>query len=410
MRKRPYHILLVGTSFRTAPIELRETLSRSVSATSLQTYLKFNSTGDSFAFISTCNRIEIYACTLDVKSTEKRLKNYLTSLGADVGSNLYRFLDGEAIEQIIRVAAGLDSMVLGEPQILFQVKHAKTLTHNRSGKIITGLIHHAYVAGSRVRKVVGIDASGSIGSAAVDLILSKLDHKPDLLIIGGGKMATSTIKELRRDRFGEIHLANRTPSKVRSAELDGVRVHSVSEAQNLLSKVDAAIIATSAPGYIVTEETMKSLEDGKRIILVDISIPRNVDPNLAGLSNLELYNIDDLVPYTKTTLSQRHIDQARQLIAKEARRFSSELSALEVAPAIRSVRTKAEQIRLDETEKALRRLSGVRERDAEVISALSSHIVNRLLHEPTARVREHAKNGDGDEYGRVFKDLFGIDD
>jgi glutamyl-tRNA reductase len=410
MLKRPYHILLVGTNFRIAPLDLREKLARSVNVTSLETDMESNNADESFALLSTCNRIEIYACTTDPTSTGKRLKSYLTRLEDDVEQYLYSFLDEEAIRQIIQVASGMDSMVLGEPQILLQVKHAKALTNNWSGKIIKELLHHSYTAGSRVRKVVEIKPGSSIGSAAADLILAKLNHKPNLLIMGGGKMAISTIQELRREKFGEIHVANRTPSKVRSAEFDSIRIHSLTDAQTILSKVDAAIIATSSPNYIVTAETMKGRENSKPIILVDISIPRNVDPNLARLPNLELYNIDNLAPYTKPTLNHAQIDHARQLIAEEARRFSSGLSALEVTPAIRLVRTKAEQIRRDETERALRKLSGVRERDAEVISALSSHIVNRLLHEPTSRVREHAKNGDGEEYGRVFKDLFGIDD
>ncbi len=410
MLRRPYHIVLVGTSFRTAPLELRERLYRSVNAESLQTSLKGKGADESFALLSTCNRIEIYGFTADAKSTQKQLTDYLTSLESGVKGFLYNFYDGEAVEQLIRVACGMDSMVLGEPQILLQVKHAKPLIHDGSGKVLAELIHHAYTVGSRIRREVGIDATYSIGSAAADLILSKLNHKPDLLIIGGGKMALSTVKELKREKFGEIHVANRTPAKAYSAAFDDIHIHPLTEAQNLLSSVDAAIIATSSPTYIVTKKTIKGRRNGNQIVLVDISIPRNIDPSLAQLANVELYNIDDLTPYTKTALNHEQTNRAKQLIHEEARRFFLELSALEVAPVIRSIRARAEEIRREETERALRRLSGVKERDAEVISALSSHIVNRLLHEPTVRIREHAKNGDGEEYGRVFRDLFGIDD
>lgn len=391
-------------------MELREKLLRSVSATSLRAYLRDKRTDESFALLSTCNRIEIYACSADAKGTEARLTDYLTRLVEDVRNCLYYYSDGKAIGQLVRVASGMDSLVLGEPQILFQVKQAKTLIHNESGKVVAELIHHAYSSGRRVRREIGIDGTYSIGSAAADLILSKMSHKPDLLIVGGGKMASSTVKELQREKFGEIHTANRTPTQPQTPLLDGIQTHPLTEVQNLLSKVDAAIIATSSPTYVVTEKLMKGRKNGKRIILVDISIPRNADPNIKRLPNLELYNIDDLIPYTKTRLSHEQISRAEQLILEEARKFSAELSALEVAPVIHSVRARAEEIRREETEKALRRLSGVKERDADVLSALSSHLVNRLLHEPTVRIRGHAKNGDGEEYSRVFRDLFGIDD
>lgn len=410
MLKRPYDIVLSGTSFRTAPLELRERLSRSVSLESLQTFLEGKRPNESFGLISTCNRIEIYACTVDATSTLTGLTDYLTRLEPDVNGSLYYLSDGEAIEHIIRVACGLDSMVIGEPQVLLQVKHAETFTHTGSGQVLEKFIHHAYTSGSRIRKDVGIDAGYSIGSAAADLILSKHNHKPDLLILGGGKMALSTVKELKREKFGEIHIANRTPAKAYTAAFEGIHIHPLTEAKKLLARVDAAIIATSSPDYVVTKDTMSRWKNNRQILLVDISIPRNVDPTLGRDPNIELYNIDDLIPYTKTRLNHEQNNRANQLIHEEARRFSLELSALEVAPVIRSVRARAEKIGREETERALRRLSGVKERDAEVLSALSSHIVNRLLHEPTARIREHAMNGDGEEYARVFRDLFGIDD
>ncbi len=410
MLKFPCHIVLVGASFRTAPVEIRERLSRSVSVESLREYFNNDRTDESLAILSTCNRVEIYASTRNVENAKTRLRGYLTHLEENVKSHLYSFVDTEAIGHIFTVACGMDSMVLGEPHILLQVKHAQKITRNGTGEVIEKLFQQAYSAGRRIRRDAGIESNSSISSAALELIRSKLTSRPSLLIVGAGKMATNAISNLKRREFGQIHIANRTPNNVDIPRLDGVHVHSFQDVPLLLSKVEAAIVATSSPEYIITRETLKEREDGKHILIVDISIPRNVDPSLARLPKVELYNVDDLAPYAETQFDRGQLRKIEQLISEEAGRFASWLSALEIIPILRSIRAKAEEIRRKETELALKKLSSIREGDAEVLSALSSNVVNRLLHEPTVRLREHAKNGDAAEYDRVLRDLFGIDD
>ncbi len=402
--------MLVGTSFRTAPIELREKLSRSVSAETLQKHRDGRKTGESFALLSTCNRVEIYALTKQPSDSQHNLEGYLTHLEEPVKDHLYSLSDRDALKHLITVASGMDSMVLGEPQILLQVKHAEKLILNGSGGVLSKLLRQTYSAGKRIREEAEIDSDSSISSAALNLIRSKRHGKPSLLILGGGKMAINAIKDVKRKEFGEIYVANRTPSRMHTASPERVHVHSLDNLPSLLVKVDAAIIATSSPTYLITKETLRLRSKRRRLLLVDISMPRSVDPGLARLPKVELYNIDDLTPYGESQLNSDHSSRVNQLIDKEAARLASWLSALDVVPLLRSVRTKAEEIRREEMELAVKRLSGVRERDAEVLSAMSSHIINRLLHEPTVRLREHSKNGDSAEYGRVFRDLFGIND
>ncbi len=410
MLKHPCHIVCVGVSFRTAPLELRERLSHSVAPKSLREYSDNERSDDSLAILSTCNRVEIYAGTRDGEHAKTRLKDYLTYLADDVRGRLYSFSDGEAIRHLFNVACGMDSMVLGEPQILLQVKHVEQIKNNGTGEVIERLFHQAYSAARRIRGDAGIESNASISSAALKLIRSKLSFKPSLLIVGGGKMATNALRNMTWGEFGQISIANRTPDKLNTSSLDGVQVYPLQKIPLLLSKVDAAIIATAAPEYIVKSETLKARKNGKKLLLVDISIPRNVDPSLARLPGVELCNIDDLVPYAETQLDREQLRKAEELIGEETERFASWLSALEINPLVRSIRTKAEEIRGEEVAVAVKKLSGVKELDAGVLADLSSNIVNRLLHVPTVRLREHAKEGDAAEYDRLIRDLFGIDD
>lgn len=409
MWKSPVHIVAVGTSYKVAPVEVRESLSRSVTTDSLRSDLDAKTNGEAFAVLSTCNRIEIYAAVSDPAFASAGIEDYFVRIDERSKGHLYSLVDDDAIEHLFSVACGIDSLLVGEPQILLQVKHANKISvGGASREVIERLFQRAYSAGKRIRREVGIETDASISSVAVQLVLSKVRSKPNLLLIGAGKMIRASIRAMNRDQFGEIYIASRSPHRV--PPLDRKKVLPLEAIPSVLPLVDAVIVATSSPTFIVTKETLSAAIPSKKIVFVDISMPRNVDPKVSELTNIELYDIDDLALYTYVSVDEEQITKASGLIKDEVARFVSWLSTLEVAPVLRSIRTRAEEIRREELAEALRRLSGVREKDAEILSVLSSRIINRLLHEPTVRLRELAKNGGARDYGRVLKELLGISD
>lgn len=411
MWKSPVHVVVVGTSFKVAPIDVRESLSRSFASTSLKSFLNGGVGDEAFAVLSTCNRLEVYTSTNDLNSTKAGIERYFFRLDERSRGKLFYLVDSEAVQHLFSVACGLDSLVVGEPQILLQIRHAgKIRGVGTSQEVIEKLFHRAYSAGKRIRKEAGIEPDSSVSSLALQLIKSKLGPKPNLLFVGAGKMIRAAITAMSEDEFGEVYIANRSPSGAKIQSSGRIQVHSLQSILGLLPRIEGVVVATSSPTYIVTKEMLEGVMPDKRVVFVDVSVPRNVDPKISELANIEVYYIDDLVPYARRPLNDVKVTRIKQIIDDEVARFVAWLSALEISPVLKAIRTQAESMRREELAEALRRLSGVREKDAKVLSVLSSRIVNRLLYEPTVRLRELAKNGTAKEYSRVLRELLGIDD
>ncbi|MBI2183686.1 MAG: glutamyl-tRNA reductase [Thaumarchaeota archaeon] len=409
MRDRATRIVTVGVSYKTAHLDLLETLSRKTNSESLRSNFP-SDRQQAFALLSTCNRIEIYAVTQDTAGMQQQLAHYLTQLDRRANGHFYKLVDEEAIQHLFKVACGIDSMVVGEPQILQQVRNAEIIGETGpSRKTIEKLFQHAYASAIRIRRVTRIQSQDSIGALACQFIYSKLGEQTSVLLIGAGKNARAALASTAKYRFREVYVANRTPLKIRYQELANAKTYSLEDIQSLLPSIDAVIVATSSSNYVISRETLITAGLRRKTLLVDISMPRNIDPATAKEPLVELYNIDDLKTHSKI-LPESQTDEAVHLISQEASRFISWLSASEVDPVIKSIRSRAEKIRLEELDEALRRLRSGKERDERVIAVLSSRIVNRILHEPSARLRDKAKLGKSDLYGKALKELFGINE
>ncbi len=414
---------MLGLNHKTTPVEVRsrvawtaEQIPASLSALHALPGVQ------EVAIISTCNRTEIYAVLTDPREGRERLLAFWSrdrgvSPGDLAGSY---FLTGqEAAAHLMRVASGLDSMILGETQILGQVKDAYEVARAQAtvGKVLHGLFLQAVACAKRVHTETGVSQNAvSVSYAAVELARKIFGHLGDrcVLLVGAGKMAGLTARHLVDVGIREILVCNRTPE--RAAELArtfGGRAVPLDDLPGQLAAADVVITSTGAPGVVVTREMVQQAMRARRyrpLFIVDIAVPRDVDPAAAELENVFLYNIDDLQAVVRSNLEERarEAQKAERIIAEEVARFQLWLRTLDAVPLIRSLRERAEAIRAAELRRLFNRLPALSERERELISATTSLIVNKILNDPTVRVKELAGEKDGDLYLRAFSLLFNL--
>ncbi|MDJ0269162.1 MAG: glutamyl-tRNA reductase [Aigarchaeota archaeon] len=398
------HLTMFGANYRLSSIEELERLTSYITP-ELLSRLSSKNAHTSYALLSTCNRVEVYALSLGGGDCAR-----LYEVSEIVGMNLDSVLvyqGREAVRHLIRVASGLESLAVGEPQILFQVRNASIIAGDSlSRRAIERLFRHAYNAGRRIRKKLGMTGDSSIGALAAKLIRSVSKPSPRILVIGSGEMARAFISSLNQEERSNIIVATRRPEKAGWLRERGITVIPLEEFKNILPSVDAAITATSSKNYIITKQLLEGLKLPKNLTLVDISVPRNIEPDVASLPNVRLYNINDLREYSQPEAVDC-FGLADGLVDAEVERYVCWLSTLEVFETIRCVRMRAEEIRAEELAECLKRLNGQREHDEQVLATMTRRIINRLLHEPTIRLKERARNGDVEIYKRVLTELFG---
>jgi glutamyl-tRNA reductase len=411
-------LTLVGVSHRQAPVELRERVA--VDADGAAALAVELADGCEAVVLSTCNRTELYlACDSDGHGLEERATASLLALAGDDGSALgpvlYSLGDDSAALHLFRVAAGLDSLVPGEGEILGQVRDA--FDRGATGPLLDRLFRQALHAGRRARVETAIGESpASVPAAAAALaqqVFGDLDGRA-VLLVGAGKMSELTARNLR-SRGGVIAaVANRTAAH---GEDLAARVESravgLAEIPDLLRTTDVVVTSTSAPGFVVDTSTAASALRGRRgrpILFVDLAVPRDVDPALATIDGCFVYDVDDLEAVVETSLAGRRVEavRAEQLVAAEAERFREWQSSLAVVPAIASLRARAEEIRSGELAKAEGRLGRLPESERRLVESVTSQIVAKLLHLPTVRMKEAAAGADGVVYADVVRHLFGL--
>ncbi len=416
-------LTMVGTNHKHAPIEVRERLwcpSESL-PTRLRNIVSENKNIQEVVILSTCNRTEIYA----ISSRDPNPSVYLTNMMMswcdipDLKECIYSLSGDEAARHLIMVASGLDSLVLGEEQIRDQVREAAR-TAARVGTIdrfLSGLFQHAYTAAAEIRNRSGLGPRGSSVSSAAIFVLKDLARESPInliLLVGAGKMISLAAEDLSTFPGIEVWVANRNFQRAKdlAARFRGKPIE-FGEIPTALQKTDVVLTCTSSSDYIITAQDLERLmskRGDRRLIVIDTAVPRNVDPAAERVPGIRLFNIDDLSPFVKNNdqSTQTKITKAEEFAHREAEKFYARMRAYNAADTLKDLRRVAEDIREKELSRALRRLGNVPAREKEIVDLLTQRIVNKLLFEPTTRLKEHASNGDSETYEAVIRELFAI--
>ena len=399
------NIVVVGLSHKTASVEVREKLSIPEAEIEeaialLKTYPHI----EEIAIISTCNRLEIYGVATNIEQGVREISQFLADKARiplrELRPNLFTLLREDALRHLMRVSAGLESLVLGEGQILAQVKKTHKLgqKYKGLGRLLDRLFKQAISAGKRVRSETSIGTGAvSISSAAVELVHTKVENLPDynITIVGAGKMACLLVKHLLSKGATKISIVNR--SHRRAQELCSqfahveFNIYPIAEMMQAVATSDLVFTSTGATQPILDRAKLEThLTLDRDLMLVDISVPRNIDANVSEVGCVIAYNVDDLKAVVAANQESRRqmALEAEGIIEEEVANYILWWRSLETVPTISCLRSKVESIREQEMEKALSRLgSEFGEKHQEVIEALTRGIVNKILHEPMVQLR-----------------------
>jgi glutamyl-tRNA reductase len=416
---------MVGTNHRYAPIEVRERLScqPQILRTRLKSLIADGKGVNNVVVLSTCNRTEIYAVCRDVTAaTEyliRELSNWSGIPAGELRNSLCAINDEEAVRHIFKVSSGLDSLVIGEQQIQGQVREAVRIADqaDTSGRILSELFHRAYRIATIIRKETGLGNDGSsVSSAFVSLLgeISSQHELQSLLLVGAGKMITLAASDLSTVVKTEVLVANRTYQRAEDlAKRIGGKPIRFEQLSSAMESVDAVFTCTGSSDYLIKAiglEAIMKKRSGRPLILIDASVPRNVEPTASMIRGVKLYNIDDLAPYVRVDeLLRKQMISAEEMIEREISSFYTRIRLYNANEVLRELRKMAEDIREKELSRTLRKMGRLSEHEKEILDLLTTRIVNKLLYEPTVRLKEHISNGDGETYESLVRELFAID-
>jgi glutamyl-tRNA reductase len=417
-------LFVAGLSHRNAPVALREQLA--VEEDKLRELLLDLQAADvlhEVVVLSTCNRVEVYAVA-DAPGEARALafRHLCRHRGVELATVeplLYTHLDGEAVRHAFRVAASLDSMMIGEPQILGQVKDAFALAQacETVGPHLHPLFSQAFSVAKRVRTETEIARHAvSVSFAAVELAKKIFDGLSGraVLLVGAGKMSELAAKHLVEQGAFPIYVANRTWARAQelARALAGTAVP-WDELGTALAAVDIVVTSTGAPQPVITGPLVTRVMHGRRgrpLFFIDIAVPRDVEPGVDALDDVYRYDIDDLKQVVDANLRERarEAQRAEALVEREVGKFQARQGDVEVIPTIVSLRGRLEEIRLGEVRKTLARLPDASPETRAAIDALSSAIVNKILHAPITKLRESSRAGAGRSWTELVHELFGL--
>ncbi|MGI6226564.1 MAG: glutamyl-tRNA reductase [Peptococcales bacterium] len=418
-------IILLGLNHKTAPVEIREKLAMSKPQLKAKASQLQNLPGiKGSVVLSTCNRTEFYIATKDVNLGRNSLINFVAEYGHCSVEILekYTYIKEcqDAVHHLFRVSAGLDSMILGETQILGQVQDAYNyaLEFKLSNNVLNTLFQKAITLGKRVRTETLIDRQAvSISSAAVELakqIFGELNIC-SVLILGAGETSELTARHLVANGVSTVIVANRTfdRAKILAQEFGGKAIR-LDDFTKHLFEADIVISCTAAPKYIVqADDLAPHLKDrqNKPILFIDIAVPRDINPDVCTLNNVSLYDVDDLQNVVEKNIKDRKKEalKAELIINQELEKFFQWLDTLVVIPTITALKKQGEYIKTKELERALRRLSHLSEKEKRVVSSLANTIINQLLHAPITNLKKQAHKDNGPIYAEAIQTLFGLD-
>ncbi|MDN7245905.1 glutamyl-tRNA reductase [Planococcus shenhongbingii] len=420
------HTLVVGVNYRSAPVEIREKLSfieaelpQAMQALKEQKSILEN------VIVSTCNRTEIYAVVDQLHTGRYYVKQFLADYFGIPQESLSQYLfvheQQEAVEHLFRVTAGIDSMVLGETQILGQVRNSFLAgqEYGTTGTVFNQLFKQAVTLAKRAHSETAIGENAvSVSYAAVELgkkIFGTLKNK-HVVILGAGKMGELAIKNLQGSGADNVTVINRTLDKAEAlAEKFNGRALPMSQLQCALLEADILISSTGATDYVIDFELMQFVEKlrkGKPLFMVDIAVPRDVDPRIADLSNVFLYDIDDMQGIVEANLAEREraAGEIMTMIGQETHQFNDWLATLGVVPVISALRQKALNIQAETMASIENKMPDLTDREKKILNKHTKSIINQLLKEPILQAKEMAGSPNSFEKLELFQQIFGIED
>jgi len=416
-------LVVVGLNHRNAPVDLLERMA--VSSRTLPKALHALTAREHLAevvLVSTCNRTEVYARTTLFHPGIDDVRHFLAdTAGLDpdtLADLLYTFHDDAAVAHLFAVAAGLDSMIIGEHEILGQVREAWRIAEHEgtTGPLLSRTFRQAVEVGKRARTETEIGRHAvSVSSAAVTLAAERLGSLEGrrVLVLGAGEMGESMAIALAGAGVGEIVVANRTPSRGRAlADRVGGRAVGLDDVPDVLVNADVLLSSTGADEILIERADMELVmqrRDGRALLVVDVAVPRDVDPGVAQVFGVTLLDIDALRALGEQSLQQRRaeIGRVREIITAELERYRIERSAREVAPLVTALRDRVEELRLAELDRIAPRLDDPAARAS--LDAATRALVNKLLHEPTVRLKEAAGTARGELYADALAELFALE-
>ena len=420
-------ILLVGVNHKTAPVEIRERLAfnDAACADGLRRLVDGEIVREGL-IVSTCNRVEILGATSaeQLEFGAGQLKNFLDTSGhlpaGFLDQHLYRHTDEDAVRHLFRVASSLDSMVIGEPQVLGQVRRAYSLAveAGTAGRVLNRLVHHTFRVAKRVRTETGIAANAvSISYMAVELGKKIFDSLKGgtVMLIGAGEMAELSARHLVNAGVSRVVIANRTEEAARhiANELGGISV-SLDRMDQYLAEADVVICSTGAPNYVLTEErTRKALERRRNrpTCLIDISVPRNIDPAVGNVPNVFLFDIDDLESVITSNIREREreAERAELIVQSEVMQFQQTLRLMDVGPSIGALREKFQDVARAEMARQRKRLGPLTKEQETAIESLLMSTVNKISHPILNQMRRFYETSEPDT-SQAPPDPFGLEE
>ena len=419
-------LLVTGVSHKTAPVAVRESLAfREESLPASLAHLKARDGVTEAMILSTCNRVEITLTTDDASDPGALVDTFLGEWkGVEMAAlrpHLFRHEGRDAIHHIFRVAASLDSMVVGEPQILGQLKTAYGAAKDCGALCgwLDGLMSRAFSVAKRIRSETGIGQMAvSVSYAAVELarkIFGSLNNRT-IMIAGAGKMSELAARHLRRSGASHVFVTNRTHERsMEMAKLFQGTPVEYTRFVSMLPEMDIVIASSGAPHYILTREDMQRVIAARRnkpMFLIDIAVPRNIDPAVNQIDNVFLYDIDDLQEVVDSNLRERHkeAERAEIMVAEEVDRMMARLKVAEVTPAIVQIQEQLERIRAAEIDKVRRKYGPFTPQQEEAMEALTRGIVNKVAHGPISELRLHAGKPEGAPVVAAIRKAFHLQD
>ncbi len=419
-------LLVVGLSHKTAPIEVRERLAfpeKKLEEPLLQ--LKAQSGVRENVLLSTCNRVEIYSNVQEASSGEFLLKEFMASYNqihlSEIDDHFYSYREADCVRHTFRVASSLDSMIVGEVQILGQLKDAYAMArrYDCTGPILNQLFERAFFVAKKVRSETGIAENAvSVSYAAVELakkIFGDLSDK-SIMLIGAGEMAELAARHLVSQGVKAVVVSNRTFHRAveLAKELNGSAIRFEHFMDELIG-TDIVISSTGAPHYIIKKDNMKKAmraRKNKPVFFIDIAVPRDVEPEVNSIDNVYLYDIDDLENVIQHNIKERKREarKAENMLKEEVEKFMRWQASLDVVPTIISLRERFEAIRTDETRKMLSRLNNLSREEQKSIEAMTSAMVNKILHHPTICLKKSGNDEKSVELVHMVRRLFNLDD
>lgn len=419
-------LIVVGLNHNTAPVEMRERVavpsSRIVKA--VHDLASRNHLAE-VVLLSTCNRTEIYVRCTKFHNGVSDVQDFLAEQASlepdDFAEHLYTYYDDGAVAHLFRVAAGLDSMIVGEGEILGQVREAWTLSEKEgaSGPLLDRVFRHAIEAGKRARSETSISRNTlSVSSAAVSLAeqhLGTLDNR-SVLILGAGDVAQGMARALAAAGVSDVAVANRTHARaVELAARVGGRSVTLAEVGDVLANVDLLLTATDSTEVHVERQDIEAVMEvraGRPLVVVDVAVPRDVDPGVGLITGVALFDMDSLKAFTDASLYERRreVPKVQGILMEELERFQLDRTMRTVAPLITALRERGEEVRNNELARSASRLAGLSDEERASVEALTKSIVSKLLHEPTARLKESAGSARGELLADAVAALFDIEE